>query len=490
MDVSAPRTDAEPEIVGRKKSTASLLPAFEPLSSSPALPKTLKRTRDAFEGKASLPTPVPTSSTHILSSSPANKSLAGNLFKSTERVPLGALPTVRVKSDGTSTKLGRSSQACDYQLSANRLISRVHVEITYIPSLGRLDRERLQIVCTGWNGVKVHCQSKVFELKRGAMFSSDMRETEIMLDIHDSRVMLEWPEKPHLGPLSSDEEDFEASPTKKLQPMRRHSTPPSPSPVQNRKNKSVLPVSPSPAFHTLLPSSPPVPSTHDHPPVEIFEDPTEPERSKQIEKDINDTKPAKAEHVEQPSDTQSSDFSSAQQFSDNDEENDPIIHSFGPFGANLLPRMAAIHAGTSPVRSSPVKASRLPHSEPLRPISSPLQGQSKFGDIDVQRHVINQLAFSRLSSLPLSTMLSHLPLDAQNISIADLKELIRDTPCIGEIAREGKDAAGKQLENEFYYIPEQDDDSNRKQAVVNELRKPGMRACRKQHKQYYWKKPK
>lgn len=397
---------------------------------------------------------------------------------------MGALPTVHVKNDGTSTKLGRSSQTCDYQLSANRLISRVHVEVTYLPSITRLDREKLQIVCIGWNGVKVHCQSKVFELKRGATFTSDMRNAEIMLDIHDSRVILEWPEKPHLGPSSSDEEDPEASPAKKLKPMRRHSTPPSPSPIQNRRIRSILPVSPSPTSQGFLPSSPPVMSAPEPPHVEIFEDPeiSELEKANVASRDVSQADRAEPGVTEQSSELRSSGFSSDQNFSDNDEENDPIIHSFGPFGANLLPRMAAVHAGTSPVRSSPTRLPRLPHSEPLKPISSPLQPKSRFLEIDVQSHVINQLAFSRLSSLPLSTIHSHLPHDAQSITIVDLKEVIRNTSCIGEVAREGKDAAGKPLENEFYYISEADDDVIRKQTVVNDLRKPSLRACRKQHK--------
>ena len=213
---------------------------------------------------------------------------------------------------------------------------------------------------------------------------------------------------------------------------------------------------------------------HDRPLVEIFEDPAEPEDSK-------DSKESKAEDgMDIP--TQSGVLSPAINFSDNDEENDPIIHSFGPFGANLLPRFAAVQTGSSPIRSSPVKASRIPHSEPLKALSSPIKPKTRFADVDVQGHMINQLAYSRLSSLPLSTILSHLPCDVQDVSIAELKDIIRETDCIGEIAREGKDAAGKQLENEFYYIPDADDDIGRKESVVNDLRKPGMRACRKQHK--------
>jgi len=361
------------------------------------------------------------------------------------------------------------------------------VEITYIPAINRLQRERLEIACVGWNGVKVHCQSKIYELRRGAIFSSDIRHAEIMLDIHGSRVIIKWPEKPRLGAISSDEDEFESSPPKKLKPMRRHSTPPSPSPAQNRKPITTFPVSPCPAAQALLPSSPPIMlalESH-HPPVEIFEDPetADPQTTKHQDDSLADAGGEKANSCEQSFESKSSDLSSAQDFSDNDEENDPIIHSFGPFGANLLPRLAAVNAGTSPIRPSPIRVPRLPHSEPLKPISSPLQSQSRSAvDLDIQSHVINQLAFSRLSSLPLSTILSHLPIDSQSMSTVELKQLIRDIPCIGEVAREGKDAAGKPLENEFYYIPDEDDDAYRKQAVVNDLRKPGLRACRRQHK--------
>jgi len=64
----------------------------------------------------------------------------------------------------------------------------------------------------------------------------------------------------------------------------------------------------------------------------------------------------------------------------------------------------------------------------------------------------------------------------------DLKRLLDGIPCIGEIAREGKDAAGKQLENEFYYVPEMDEDSMRRDAVVGGRGGTGLRAVRKSHK--------
>lgn len=169
-------------------------------------------------------------------------------------------------------------------------------------------------------------------------------------------------------------------------------------------------------------------------------------------------------------------------FSDNDEENDPIIHSFGPFGANLLPRMASFNTASSPVRRGSPKTSKTPHTDPLQPSRSPAQPSTYSQDLDVKEHIINQLAFSRLSSTPLSTILSHLPRDAGIATKANLQEIIDDLECVGEIVREGKDAAGKPLESEYYYLPDRDQDEQRKELVSNDLVKPGLRACRKQHK--------
>lgn len=108
----------------------------------------------------------------------------------------------------------------------------------------------------------------------------------------------------------------------------------------------------------------------------------------------------------------------------------------------------------------------------------------------VRNHAVNQLAFSRLSSTPFSTILNNLPpsfwrSNSHNISgpvRTEIRHILESTKCIGKVAREGKDAAGKPLESEYYYIPDFDDDEMRRETVVNNLRKPGLRNCRKQHK--------
>ncbi|KAJ9603133.1 target of SBF [Cladophialophora chaetospira] len=475
-----------------KRPTTSLLPAFEPFSSSPALPRPLKRTRDALDDHATYPTPVPTSSTAILSSSPARvvKSRPSLLRTSStlaERTPLGAVPSIQLTADGKVTRMGRSSASCDYQFSSNRLISRVHVEACYKPVTSRLERDRVEITCSGWNGIKIHCKGQIYDLKKGETFSTDVRNSEIMVDVHDSRVVVEWPAKPQLGAFSSEDEDEEDSPTKRQRVLLRHSTPPSPSPLQARRRLS-SPISPSPAVQALIPSSPPrLPAT-----VEIYEDPEPAEESSRTVSaaEVSQSTQVLSQLVEQPGISQLSASTAAEEFSDNDEENDPIVHSFGPFGANILPRMASISAGESPNPSVSVNSARSSHTEASPADDVHRLPKNEGSAVDVQDHIINQLAFSRLSSTPLSTILSHLPSEAGSLTINQIRQLVKDTPCIGEVRREGKDAAGKVLESEFYYVPDEDEDLQRKEAVVNDLRKPGLRACRKQHKQYYWRKPK
>ena len=142
--------------------------------------------------------------------------------------------------------------------------------------------------------------------------------------------------------------------------------------------------------------------------------------------------------------------------------------------------MASFTAGDSR-NASPRKEPRS-YVEPLKTSTSPSQPRNASQSFDIKSHVINQLAFSRLSSTPLSTIVSHFPDNAGQFSNDDVKDIIAQTTCIGEVAREGKDAAGKPLESEYYYVPDEDEDEMRREAVVNDLRKPGLRACRKQHK--------
>ncbi|EAS34227.3 transcription factor Tos4 [Coccidioides immitis RS] len=500
MESSPPRPSAELLSVAGVKRSASLLPPFEP-SSSPPLPRPLKRlARDDDNGISTYPTPMPTSSTAIMTSSPprARRGLKRTHSMASERAPLSTVPCIMLSENGEAVTMGRSSLSCNYQLSANRLVSRVHVKATYKAATHPLDRDRIEILCTGWNGIKLHCQGKTYELTKGKTFTSDIRDADVMIDVQDSRVLLQWPRQSRKDSTSmhSDQTWEEGSPSKTLQPRSPRST--TSSPLKGRQ-RLASPISPSPAIQALGASmAPSTPSRSLPSKVIVYEDEPSPlGRSKSTEDSMSQkTQVASQPHGHSQQDSLSSSLSKSEDLSEHDEENDPIVFSFGPFGANILPRMASFRAGESPVRST-LERPNTP-SQPYAQLPPKTNALPESDKEAIQNHIINQLAFSRLSSTPFSTIVKNLPSDLIGklsseralVPTIAVISIIESTRCIGKVRREGKDAAGKPLESEYYYIPDMDQDENRKEAVVNGLRKPGLRNCRKQHKQYYWRKPK
>jgi hypothetical protein len=251
-------------------------------------------------------------------------------------------------------------------------------------------------------------------------------------------------------------------------------------------------------------------------PVQIFEDPDADPPRRSLEADDTFVRPSLPQPDSAPGtktkDSKSSFLSSfnSDNFSEVDEENeenDPVVHSFGPFGENLLPRLASFSTATpNGVHGSPQRHRRAPFASHSPRRSNP--ETIRFKESPVKNHVINQLAFSRVHSLPLSTIHKNLPAELKacitesaggnesdksasskdstktnpQLSKQDLKKLMDSIACVGEIPRSGKDAAGKPLENEFYYVPEMDDNEARRENVTNGMRGSGLRAVRKQHK--------
>lgn len=374
--------------------------------------------------------------------------------------------------------MGRSSNSSHYQLSSNSLVSRIHIRALYVPAVSPA-KAKVQIDCLGWNGVKVHCRGKVFELGKGDSFNSEKEDIDIMLDVHDARVLVKWPSPEKRTSASPDADsawDEENSPSRAM-PARRYRSP-NTSPLRQR-HRMPSPVSPSPAMQTT--SSPPFMASDPADLIQVYED----EQLDEIPSPALDcAETTQSTHIASQAfgaAAQSSSLSEPPDFSDRDEENDPIIHSFGPFGENILPRLASFTAGETPERPKRVSSES----------TSTIDDESN----PVVNHAINQLAYSRLSSTPLSTIMNNLPAalktdspgskENRKLSVKDLKKKLDATRCIGEVLREGKDAAGKPLESEYYYIPDADSDDKRRDAVVEGLKKPGLRACRKQHKVYY-----
>lgn len=106
----------------------------------------------------------------------------------------------------------------------------------------------------------------------------------------------------------------------------------------------------------------------------------------------------------------------------------------------------------------------------------------------IKNILVNHLAFSRLSSTPMS-ILKNISGNINDLTNGQLKQILAETQPIGIISRQGKDAAGKPLEEEYYYIPEQDDDTERPKLVSSIKGHGGIRSCRRVHKQYFWRKP-
>ncbi|KAL8984810.1 MAG: hypothetical protein Q9177_004599 [Variospora cf. flavescens] len=512
MAYDTPSMDSSPlshassssQVAGVKRPAPSLLPAFEPFP-SPTLPRPAKRIARESPSKwkrkqQKYPTPIPTSSTGILSSSPPHnlRTRRPGITRAqsvlSERAPLATVPTIELDPQGQPILMGRSSNTSHYQLSTNKLVSRVHVRAVYVPADPPVPRT-VRIECLGWNGVKLHCEHKHWELGKGDSFTSETEEADIMIDVQDARVLIQWPkEKSKLAtPTDSDSAWSENSPTRG---RFVHQRSPLQSPLRNRVRLQ-SPVSPSGAVqasNSLLASAPELAASA---PVQVYED--EDARQEDGATSNNQTQPTQSTQIASqplgtlPSDSQASPLSDPPEYSDNDEENDPIIHSFGPYGANLDSRMAAIHANSSPVQPrlalSPLKASSVSHQRLRR--AAPVRDHDQAAH-PVVNHVINQLAYSRLASTPLSTIMSNLPAHFKDtksnskennaVTTGALKSMLESTACVGEVAREGKDAAGKPLESEFYYIPDMDDDGKRRDSIVEGLRKPGLRACRKQHK--------
>jgi hypothetical protein len=391
--------------------------------------------------------------------------------------------------------MGRSSNSSHYQLSANRLISRVHVKARFIAAPTPIDANKVEIICTGWNGVKIHCHGRTWDLGKGDSFTSETESAEIMLDVQDARVLVGWPRrarKASPSSLTDSSWDDDNSPTRRVGAMSARGQILQSSPLRVGQ-RLISPESPTPAGQASVISLPSLFSESGaNSTVEVYEDESSSEGQEILEESeaSQGSTQAAARSFGLGIDfgaSQSSDLSEPGE-DDPDEENDPIIHSFGPFGANISSRMASFTAG-SPEKPRGRIAREMSKSPERRSSSESTLGAES---VPIVNHVVNQLAFSRLSSTPLSVIMDHLPAELKSISSLSkesqsltklhLYKLLTAAPSIGEIQREGKDAAGQQLESEYYYIPEKDTDENRRAAVVDGLRKPSLRNCRKQHK--------
>lgn len=517
----------------------SLLPAFEPFSSSsPGLPRQLKRKLDdVYDDRKHYPTPVPTSSTAIIpSSSPPSRRTRPSIQRSvstlSERAPLGDVPTLTFPDNGEPLLLGRSSNSSDYQLPGNRQISRVHVRACHLPATNSHPAGVVEVQCLGWNGIKVHCRGEIVELAKGEVYRSDL-VAPIMVDVQDTRVMLLWPKRASLREVVEDGTagtgGAEGSPWPEESPSKRRH-------VSVEEGENVLASSPPPLLPRLRSPVSPTPAalagsagqtfvstfravTPDDGEVKVYEDhssdedaphdPTpEPDEAASSTPAVSAT-PNGTKQAPKPTEAAAAAAAEVEEFSEHDEENDPVVHAMGPFGENILSRLQSFQPSSPEGKRQPLTKKPSfsnPHRSPSLSNASVTPGPTtsnsnstgtsgRMQASPIKNHVINQLAFSRVHSLPLSQIHSNLPAelrgamvkpsDTENrhvLTTSELKTMLDGIPCVGEIAREGKDAHGKLLESEFYYVPEMDGDQMRRETVTMSLGKTSIRAARKSHK--------
>ena len=513
---------------GQKRSAPALLPAFQP--NSPKLPRTsiIKRPNASQSPKTNparlpqdyLPS-APSSSTFVPSSSPPasitthRPGLQRTVSTLSERTPLAALTSIELDRHGQETLLGRSSSSSHHQLSTNKLISRIHVRAIYFAATSSNPRQ-IQIKCIGWNGVKVHCLGRVWDLFKGDTFTSETEDVEIMVDVHDARVLLKWPSTDPKILTPSDSEhswESESSPG-----GRRNSRYQAAGGQSQSHDRPYSPDSPRPnrvASNPLIPYQQSPPQRDLYKGVQIYEDDSSDEDKK-----------AEGTFIIRPCVSGSGLTGNAKHSSEadssreSDEENDPIVHSFGPYGANLNNRFGAISANLSPGDRQPLRVmdpakkaetspqqtlrsehppERTPSREDPEAFRFPTSSNSSaehHKTADIASFAINHLMYSPLSATPLSTILSQVMAylatgrnstksssATAEVSSDTLKSLLESIPCIGSVRREGKDAAGKVLESEYYYMSEFDEDPARRSAVQSlGIGARGLRSCRKSHK--------
>ena len=107
---------------------------------------------------------------------------------------------------------------------------------------------------------------------------------------------------------------------------------------------------------------------------------------------------------------------------------------------------------------SPARSSQSPPPGRLSvPLSSPLSQHTttrNATNADILDALLTTLIFAEVKPTPLPRLAADLAHRMPNVEVSLIKNVLVSTPCIGIVHRNGKDAAGKELSDEYYYIPE------------------------------------
>lgn len=482
---------------------------------------------DSVRGRFEYPTPQP-SSTLGRSSSPARheEERKHDVFnveepKDDEKLfnivdPATLVMKIPLLDAKPQCVIGRSSQSCDYHIPrAGKGVSRVHVQVSHTPA-------NMTIKCLGYNGfgmivpylcevVRLKEQSNFFELKptkkpiRLANVLKSVRLDHSHTEFHVSRgetvclprlpnVLVQISDKVLLiNPESYDEEvtDDEAP---QLIPQTKPAAEQKPEQKPEQKEPKNL----------GLPRK--LEQPKEQPKLE-----QKPEQEQQVQKEQHvefatpkgtvrpvPLTPHKTEHkitLEEPTPIRNHDDPRKKKMKK--AATPPVLKEKS---LNVPPPAKKRAVSEEPEshkkrqkQKEPVKEEPAEPKEPARDadgklIIDPTCIQHITNVTEILNILVNHLAFSRLLLTP-ALYLNTISAVVAKLTLEELRAVLHQVSCIGVIYRLGKDAAGKPLEEEYYYVPEKDGDSERTKLVSSVKGSGGLRSCRRVHKQYYWKKP-
>lgn len=438
--------------------------------------------------------------------------------------PDASVMRIPLVSGQSQLLVGRSSKSCDFHLkTTDKTVSRAHVQISY-------DAESLTITCLGYNGfgmiVPRVCQvSKIgdmaFELREtGKPLTATNLSKTIHLDYQHTEFHVNRGEKVKMPRFSNvllqirnqvllvNPDDYEEEITddeeiELIKPVAQK-LPQSLTPVLPQTSAQALPpvlphLAPRAVSHTL-----PQPSPIEKKNATTTSAPALTPTNASTELPKTPLKPVvRIAAVDEP--TPSKAKRPVVIFEDQQPKPQPKVQ-FPKRALTPLSNKSTNLPHTPPAKRRAVseepsgkkvkqeqKLEPLKKTEPLRDAEGKLIIDGKCIEnvsnlSEIENILINHLAFSRLSSTPASFLNTILAV-VSKLSLEQLRSVLHAVECIGVIYRQGKDAAGKPLEEEYYYVPEKDRDPERNKLVSLIKGHGGLRACRRTHKQYYWKKP-
>lgn len=467
-------------------------PYFQPLSDDvygPGRAQYLgkRRIEQLYNADGQYPTPV-ASSTTGRSSSPIRA--VNNTPKNYHNHSSKSFPIKLNPRDCTRLAIGRKKSVCDIVLPSKKNISRQHAFITYLPS-----EEQVKLECNGINGIVVvvplelQCQLKRTDSGKAYRLLVDEPELQDALDDKElensngitSFVLLKGESvlMPFIKGTTIDFRQAEGVLSMKdIQDDEPNST--------DTEDEQFTLMPPTDEFCEtittpkkliMIPQSPPTAQAHeDH----FIEEPIP-----QLSQHIALTTPDSSLTLAAPT--------TPVKLKEHGKMKEEVKIDSAPILGKNVPELPSQNFATSELAKEHGQKLKQ-HKPDVKLIKTPaeiLLSLEKRGIPceDLQHVLANHLAFANVQQTPLH-QLQQVSSKTSTLSRVELRALLRAEPCIGVIHREGKDAAGKPLDEEYYYDMENDPETERR-SLVTALKggRSGLRSCRRTHKQYFWKRP-